>query len=546
MLLIDVINAGHGVCARTNARRRQRVRRTCEARDPVAARQLHHSHIGSAHLARMSKRITQPVNQVRLTNVAMVRMKRHGHRFEIACYKNKVVNWRNGVEKDLDEVLQIRNVFSNVSKVRYAARVLARRLGDTCRAGCAGRAGQVNRDDAGVWHRRCGQGVPADPRARRAADFGQGAKSAVRGVSRASGVVVAVCTAVCTAVRPDARSTRCSLFRDIATIVAEKCVNPETKRPYTVRRMGPKCAALCFARRSATRACWTGGHDREGHAERALLGADVSGRKAAGARARTHACSMRDGVAGLTQWVQALECIAELRKVIPIERAKMRLRLRVAARGARWAGCCAMTGMMLALTVPLAVGESLKAALHKREAGIESELWGEHYAVTCQLTPGFFREVDHLVRELDPGARRGRPWRCCARRTSPRLAEGGSLEVLDLAVHAEGAETLELEAAAPAEAAPVWRGAEAVAVPSVAAAAAAAAPAGGSGAAGAGAFKCRTCGVAFAERAGHREHYKSEWHRFNLKRGMKELPAVTEDEFMRVDAAAKEAFLREL
>lgn len=25
-----------------------------------------------------------------------------------------------------------------------------------------------------------------------------------------------------------------TMFRDIATIVAEKCVNPETKRPYTV------------------------------------------------------------------------------------------------------------------------------------------------------------------------------------------------------------------------------------------------------------------------------------------------------------------------
>ena len=25
-----------------------------------------------------------------------------------------------------------------------------------------------------------------------------------------------------------------STFRDIATIVADKCVNPETKRPYTV------------------------------------------------------------------------------------------------------------------------------------------------------------------------------------------------------------------------------------------------------------------------------------------------------------------------
>ena len=45
-----------------------------------------------------------PVNQVRLTNVAVVRLKRGGKRFEIACYKNKVVNWRNGVETDIDEV----------------------------------------------------------------------------------------------------------------------------------------------------------------------------------------------------------------------------------------------------------------------------------------------------------------------------------------------------------------------------------------------------------------------------------------------------------
>jgi ribosome maturation protein SDO1 len=57
-----------------------------------------------------------PVNQVRLTNVALVKLKRGGTRFEIACYKNKVVNWRNGVESDIDEVLQIDSVFANVSR----------------------------------------------------------------------------------------------------------------------------------------------------------------------------------------------------------------------------------------------------------------------------------------------------------------------------------------------------------------------------------------------------------------------------------------------
>jgi len=35
--------------------------------------------------------------QKRLTNVAVVRYKKKGKRFEVACYKNKVLNWRNGV-----------------------------------------------------------------------------------------------------------------------------------------------------------------------------------------------------------------------------------------------------------------------------------------------------------------------------------------------------------------------------------------------------------------------------------------------------------------
>lgn len=54
---------------------------------------------------------------MRLTNVAVVRLTKTGKRFEIACYRNKVVNWRNRVETDLDEVLQIESVFENVSKV---------------------------------------------------------------------------------------------------------------------------------------------------------------------------------------------------------------------------------------------------------------------------------------------------------------------------------------------------------------------------------------------------------------------------------------------
>ncbi|KAI2602702.1 SBDS protein C-terminal domain-containing protein [Hypoxylon fragiforme] len=59
-------------------------------------------------------------NQIRLTNVSLVRLKKGKKRFEIACYKNKVLEWRSGIETDLDEVLQIPNVFLNVSKGQTA------------------------------------------------------------------------------------------------------------------------------------------------------------------------------------------------------------------------------------------------------------------------------------------------------------------------------------------------------------------------------------------------------------------------------------------
>lgn len=64
----------------------------------------------------MSRQITQPVNQVRLTNVAVVRMNYHGKRFEVACYRNKILNYRQRIETDLSEVLQTDRVFINVSK----------------------------------------------------------------------------------------------------------------------------------------------------------------------------------------------------------------------------------------------------------------------------------------------------------------------------------------------------------------------------------------------------------------------------------------------
>ncbi|EGG20973.1 Shwachman-Bodian-Diamond syndrome protein [Cavenderia fasciculata] len=60
--------------------------------------------------------IFTPVNNKTLTNIAVVRFKKGGARFEIACYPSKVTSWRTKIEKDLNEVIQIHRIFTNVSK----------------------------------------------------------------------------------------------------------------------------------------------------------------------------------------------------------------------------------------------------------------------------------------------------------------------------------------------------------------------------------------------------------------------------------------------
>ena len=91
---------------------------------------------GEPDQVRMASTVTPPrYLPSRLTNVSVIRLKRGGKRFEvrarvctrhltlqIACYKNKVREWRSGVETDLDEVLQVENVFINVSKGQLASK----------------------------------------------------------------------------------------------------------------------------------------------------------------------------------------------------------------------------------------------------------------------------------------------------------------------------------------------------------------------------------------------------------------------------------------
>ncbi|EDN05011.1 SBDS superfamily domain-containing protein [Histoplasma capsulatum] len=74
--------------------------------------------------------INQPSNQIKFTNVSIVRLKKGKKRFELACYKNKLLEYRSGSETDLDNVLQIPTIFLSVSKAQTApAAELAKAFG---------------------------------------------------------------------------------------------------------------------------------------------------------------------------------------------------------------------------------------------------------------------------------------------------------------------------------------------------------------------------------------------------------------------------------
>uniref|UniRef100_A0A3P9LC93 Ribosome maturation protein SBDS n=2 Tax=Oryzias TaxID=8089 RepID=A0A3P9LC93_ORYLA len=182
--------------------------------------------------------IFTPTNQIRLTNVAVVRMKKGGKRFEIACYKNKVMSWRTGAEKDLDEVLQTPSVFMNVSKGQTAKK------DDLLKA------------------------------------FGTEDQTEICKQILAKGELQ---------VSDKERQTQLeTMFRDIATTVADKCVNPETKRPYPVSMI-----------------------------ERAMKDIHYSVKPNKSAKQ------------------QALEVIRQLKETMEIQRAHMRLRLQLPAKEAK-------------------------------------------------------------------------------------------------------------------------------------------------------------------------------------------------------------------
>ncbi|EIN13151.1 Shwachman-Bodian-diamond syndrome protein [Punctularia strigosozonata HHB-11173 SS5] len=231
--------------------------------------------------------IQQPVGQIKLTNVSIVRLKKGGKRFEIACYKNKVQEWRNGVEKNLDDVLQIGNIFVNVSKGEVA------KNNDLQKA-----FGTTDRDEI------------------------------VKQILQKGEVQVG---------EKEREHDLSSLRREIATLVAEKCVDPTTQRPYP-----------------------------SGIIEKAMTEAGFSVKQDKSAKSQVGAC------------LKAIQAGSAL----PIQRARMRVRVSVPAKEA-------------------GEGEgSLKSKVLEGAEKVESEETGaDGWDVVMLIDPGQFRVINELLQK---------------------------------------------------------------------------------------------------------------------------------------------------
>jgi ribosome maturation protein SDO1 len=154
----------------------------------------------------MSKNIHTPLNQQRTTNIVVVRLKKLGLRFEIACYPNKVnflklnstkvMQFRQNIETDLAEVLQTEYVFYMVSKGTFA-----------------------KKEDL-------------------KAAFGDKTEKEICEIILRKGELQ---------ISPKERQlVYDNLYKDISTIVANKCVNPDTKTPYTATQIEREMKDLNF------------------------------------------------------------------------------------------------------------------------------------------------------------------------------------------------------------------------------------------------------------------------------------------------------------
>ncbi|KAF1952109.1 hypothetical protein CC80DRAFT_180038 [Byssothecium circinans] len=65
--------------------------------------------------------INQPSNKKPLTNVAIARLNKGEKHFELACYPNKLFDYRNKIEENVAEVLQQKFIFASVKEGKLAS-----------------------------------------------------------------------------------------------------------------------------------------------------------------------------------------------------------------------------------------------------------------------------------------------------------------------------------------------------------------------------------------------------------------------------------------
>lgn len=345
------------------------------------------------------------MSQERHTNISIVRIKKGGKKFEVAAYRNKVMSWRSGAETNLDEVLQVSNVFASVGKGIHAKREdLDKHFGkgqsqiDICKLILA--KGEMQTGDK------------------------------------------------------EREAELANKFRDIATIVASRCVNSQTGWPFTVSTIET--------------------------AMKNTIHFVVNPTKAAKP--------------------QAFEVIEQLKKFMPIARARIHLKVKY----------------------DLSRFPDHESQL-LAEAGEGSEILSKPSSmdfVELLANPSTFRELEQFVTEKLQGS--------LTILQFSELSKSSDVDVDDMVLKSSP-QPLEEELEEPKVIS--LRKFNLGELP-----AAVSAPANVP-------IKCSSCLVSFASVPEQRAHHKTEFHTFNVKLKTTGLPAVTLDEFAKMSDENKHSVL---
>ena len=164
--------------------------------------------------------------------------------------------------------------------------------------------------------------------------------------------------------------------------------------------------------------------------------------------------------------------------------------------------------MRVQVTVPIKDAKSVKEHLESKQVNVSSSEWGaEEAKFSALIDPGLYRVVHGIVQS-------------CAKGT-------GSLDVLELNCQAEGEHNLEIESVAEVDVKPAVVETKPQPKSSF--------------------LSCSTCGGDFQQdRQLYRQHFKTDWHRYNLKMKGLNKPVIDQEAFGKLDQAELEKFLSTL